>query len=170
MMTSITSFDRKLYYYVVQQGQQHGLQTLALRLSASGNGPVYLYLAVACLIIDSRGEALLNTMVAAYLLELPLYFALKNMIRRPRPCHALSDGTASFEPADKFSLPSGHTAAAFVMATSIYLIYPQLFYIAVAWALAIGLARIVLGVHYPMDIIAGAILGIVSVLLSQQFI
>ncbi|MGS0693693.1 phosphatase PAP2 family protein [Shewanella sp. 0m-4] len=170
MMASITTLDRSLYRYIVQQGLQHGLQKWALSLSASGNGPVYLYMAVIFLIIDSKGEYLLNSMIAAYLVELPLYFALKNMIRRPRPCHALADGVASFEPADKFSLPSGHTAAAFVMATSIYFIYPQLFYIAVAWALAIGLARVVLGVHYPLDIVAGALLGIVSVLLSQQFI
>ncbi|MGS0682739.1 phosphatase PAP2 family protein [Shewanella sp. 125m-7] len=170
MMALITTFDRFLYRYIVQKGQLHGLQKCARLLSASGNGPVYLYLAVAFLIMDNRGEQLFNTMVAAYLLELPLYFALKNMIRRPRPCHALADGVASFEPADKFSLPSGHTAAAFVMATSIYLVYPSLFYITIFWALAIGLARVVLGVHYPLDILAGAMLGIISVLLSRQFI
>ncbi|MCL1139288.1 phosphatase PAP2 family protein [Shewanella pneumatophori] len=169
-MTSITELDSKLYRYIVQLGQQHRLQPMALKVSTSGNGPAYLYLAVACLLFDRHHESLLHAMLVAYFVELPLYFALKNMIRRPRPCHALADGCASIEPADKFSLPSGHTAAAFVMAASIYFIYPQLFYIAVTWALAIGVSRVLLGVHYPLDIVAGATLGTVSVLIAQLMI
>ena len=109
-------------------------------------------------------------MLAAYLVELPLYFILKNLIRRPRPCHALVGGSASLEPADKFSLPSGHTAAAFVMATSIYFIYPEFIYFAALWAISVGCSRVILGVHYPLDILAGALLGIVSVILSQPFL
>lgn len=169
-MASITSFDQKLYRLVVQKGRVHGLEKLALSLSTSGNGPLYLYLAVVFLIFDSKGESLLYSMLAGFIVELPLYLLLKNMIRRPRPCHALVDGWASFEPADKFSLPSGHTAAAFVMATSVYFIYPALFYIALTWAFAIGISRVVLGVHYPMDIVAGALLGVMSVLLGQHII
>lgn len=170
MFTSISRLDRKGYRFIVKQGQEHGLQPFALSLSASGNGPVYLYMTVLFLLLDSNGESLLNTLFAAYLVELPLYLLLKNIIRRQRPCHALADGIARFEPADKFSLPSGHTAAAFVMATSLYFIYPQLFYIAICWAIGIGLSRIILGVHYPLDIVAGALLGIASVMISQQII
>ncbi|MCL1146434.1 phosphatase PAP2 family protein [Shewanella marinintestina] len=170
MMASITVLDQRLYHYIVQTGQQHGLKPLAFTLSASGNGPAYLYLAVACLLVDRQVDSLFNAMLAAYLVELPLYFILKNLIRRPRPCHALVGGSASLEPADKFSLPSGHTAAAFVMATSIYFIYPEFIYFAALWAISVGCSRVILGVHYPLDILAGALLGIVSVILSQPFL
>lgn len=168
MFASISRLDKNGYQFVVRLGQDNGLQPLALSLSSSGNGPVYLYVTLLFLLLDSNGESLLNMLLAAYLVELPLYFILKNMIRRQRPCHALADGVARFEPADKFSLPSGHTAAAFVMASSIYLLYPQLFYMAALWAIAIGLSRVILGVHYPLDIVAGAALGVFSVALSQQ--
>lgn len=167
-MTSINSFDQNLYRLVVRKGREHGLEKLALSVSASGNGSLYLYLAVLFLIFDDKGESLLYPMLAGFIVELPLYLLLKNIIRRPRPCHALADGVASFEPADKFSLPSGHTAAAFVMATSIYLTYPALIYVAVTWAFAIGLSRVVLGVHYPMDIFAGSVLGVTAVIVGQQ--
>jgi len=170
MLTRIASLDRHYYQCVVRQGKAQGLHPLALRLSWSGNGPFYLYITVLCLLLDKQGESLLNMLVSAYLIELPLYFILKNMVRRQRPCHALADGVASFEPADKFSLPSGHTAAAFVMAGSIYCIYPAYFCLAALWAIGIGMSRIVLGVHYPLDIVAGAILGIVSVLLCQPLL
>ncbi|QQX79741.1 phosphatase PAP2 family protein [Shewanella sp. KX20019] len=170
MITSISKLDQNGYRFVVKQGQEHGLQPLALSISASGNGPVYLYVAVLFILLDSHGESLINMLLAAYLVELPLYFLLKNIIRRQRPCHALADGIARFEPADKFSLPSGHTAAAFVMATSIYFTYPALFYIASCWAISVGLSRVILGVHYPLDIIAGALLGVASVVLSQHII
>ncbi|MEZ9822491.1 phosphatase PAP2 family protein [Shewanella sp. 10N.286.45.A1] len=168
MFASISRLDKRCYRFVVRHGQDNGLQPLALTLSSSGNGPAYLYVALLFLLLDSNGESLLNMLLAAYLIELPLYLVLKNMIRRQRPCHALADGVARFEPADRFSLPSGHTAAAFVMASSIYLLYPQLFYFAALWAIAIGLSRVILGVHYPLDIVAGAALGVFSVLLSQQ--
>lgn len=77
---------------------------------------------------------------------------------------------AAFEPSDKFSLPSGHTGAAFVMATVVFLIYPDWSVLAFAWAAVIGLSRIILGVHYPLDILAGALLGITSVYLAFPFL
>ncbi|MFT5789748.1 MAG: undecaprenyl-diphosphatase, partial [Shewanella sp.] len=80
MITSISRLDTSGYRFVVKQGQEHGLQPLALTLSASGNGSVYLYMAVLFLLLDSQGESLLNTLLAAYLVELPLYLLLKNMI------------------------------------------------------------------------------------------
>ncbi len=59
------------------------------------------------------------------------------------------------------SFPSGHTSSAFATATSLSLFYPKWYVIAPSflWASAVGYSRMELGVHYPSDVLAGAIIG-----------
>lgn len=59
------------------------------------------------------------------------------------------------------SFPSGHTSEAFALATSVSLTYPKWYVIAptLIWAGAVGYSRMDLGVHYPSDVLAGAIIG-----------
>jgi undecaprenyl-diphosphatase len=65
-------------------------------------------------------------------------------------------------PSDQFSFPSGHTAAAFVIATLISHFFPALLVPVYFWAFLMGVSRIYLGVHYPTDILAGLVIGIIS--------
>jgi undecaprenyl-diphosphatase len=85
---------------------------------------------------------------------------LKKSLKRERPCHHISDLSAYIVPSDKFSLPSGHTAAAFLMASLVAHFYPTLGVVAYIWASCIGCSRVLLGVHYPSDILAGVLLGL----------
>ena len=63
---------------------------------------------------------------------------------------------------DSPSFPSGHSAAAFSLATSISIRYPKWYVIApsAAWACGVGIARMNQGVHYPSDVLAGAAIGV----------
>jgi undecaprenyl-diphosphatase len=88
------------------------------------------------------------------------------MFKRPRPCDFLLDLTAHVTPSDKFSLPSGHTAAACLMASIVAHYYPPFAVLAYSWAALIGLSRVLLGVHYPSDVVAGMLLGITIASLS----
>jgi membrane-associated phospholipid phosphatase len=97
-----------------------------------------------------------------------VYYVLKNVvIKRVRPYVALSDvHTMHLDTADKYSMPSGTTTAAFIVATALTLRYPKPYvYIpAYAWAAFVGYGRIYMGLHYPSDVLAGAILGSASAL------
>jgi undecaprenyl-diphosphatase len=62
-------------------------------------------------------------------------------------------------PADQFSFPSGHTSAAFCFATVAGMLLAGSYNPVFLWAAAIGLSRIVLAVHFPCDVMAGAIIG-----------
>lgn len=89
-----------------------------------------------------------------------LTFAAKKVINKPRPFKADSTLITLQHPNDG-SLPSGHTSEAFATATTLALIYPKWYVIvpAYTWAGYVGYSRLYLGVHYPSDVIAGAILG-----------
>ncbi|MGX9459869.1 phosphatase PAP2 family protein [Shewanella sp. A14] len=168
MKMSIGQLDRYVFYWIVQFSRNNSLCQAAKRVSATGDGHYYVYFSVALLFFHSNGQHFFNLVLGGFVVEFPLYLLLKNSIRRHRPCHALVGFDSSFEPSDKFSLPSGHTAGAFVFACVINVVFPTLAPIAFAWACFIGVSRIALGVHYPLDIIAGSGLGIGSVLLVEQ--
>jgi membrane-associated phospholipid phosphatase len=90
-------------------------------------------------------------------------YALKTAINRERPAETYS----SLQPVvDKkgHSFPSGHTSNAFCTATSLSLNFRKWYVIvpAYAWAATVAYARMDMGVHYPSDVLAGAVLGVGS--------
>ncbi len=140
-------------------------------VSATGDGWLYAVFAFLLLLVnfDAHLSFFLSCLVG-FALEVPLYLLLKNKFKRNRPQDCLNNFEAKIKPSDKFSFPSGHTAAAFVMATQVLLFFPAFALVAIVWALAIGLSRVALGVHFPGDILAGILLGTLSGLLSAVII
>jgi undecaprenyl-diphosphatase len=62
-------------------------------------------------------------------------------------------------PLDKFSFPSGHTLHAVVFSTVVLSYYPALSIVVLPFTVMVGLSRVVLGLHYPSDVLAGALIG-----------
>jgi len=87
-------------------------------------------------------------------------FALKRIINRDRPS-VTYPYLQSFEHEQHYSFPSGHTSNAFCDATSLSLNFKKWYVVvpAYTWACAVGYSRMHLGMHYPSDVLAGAILG-----------
>lgn len=86
--------------------------------------------------------------------------ALKYSVKRERPFIAYPDINQKISVHDP-SFPSGHTSNAFATATSVSLEYPKWYIIApsFAWAGTVAWSRMELGVHYPSDVLAGALIG-----------
>ena len=91
-----------------------------------------------------------------------LTMAMKFTFDRQRPYEKYPDliHPVSTEPDPSF--PSGHTAAAFSLATSLSITYPKWYVIApsAVWACGVGFSRINQGVHYPSDVLTGAAIGV----------
>ncbi len=96
-----------------------------------------------------------------------LTYGLKYSIHRERPFVSNSQIYKKTE-AGNHSFPSGHTSLAFATATSLTIAYPKWYVAAPAfiWAGAIGYSRMHLGVHYPSDVLAGAVIGTLSSFIS----
>lgn len=163
----LTAYDTRLFHCCQMLQQTMRLASLSRFVSRLGDGGLYLLIGVALALLEPRrGGELFQAGLLAFALELPLYRLLKNSIRRDRPCHRLEGFRALIEPADTFSFPSGHAAGAFLFALVVSAHYPALALPAFCLAGLIGLSRVLLGVHYPGDIVAGALLGVLSALFA----
>ena len=88
-----------------------------------------------------------------------IYKILKHKTTRPRPYQVHQVIVLGERPLDHFSFPSGHTLHA-VMATIVFgYIQPAMLFIMMPFTILIALSRMVLGLHYPSDVIVGALIG-----------
>jgi len=88
-----------------------------------------------------------------------LFRTIKRCNRRQRPCEIEPHCWASILPPDKYSFPSGHSITAFAVALSIGLFYPDLQGPLLAVAFLIASSRIILGMHFLSDVLAGSVIG-----------
>jgi undecaprenyl-diphosphatase len=156
----ITKVDTALFYWLNRFSSNSNIIKGIRAISKTGDGHLYICFGALLFWLDSsHGALFFYTTLMAYALEIPIYLILKQCFKRKRPTATLLNFNAHITPSDKFSLPSGHTAAAFLMATIVSSFYPTFSVVAFSWAGSVGLSRILLGVHFPSDVIIGAILG-----------
>lgn len=125
-----------------------------------GDGQMWVLMSFALLFTE--GELIVKQLALAFAMELTVFKLVKRLFSRARPFVCLSQVTMLVLPPDEFSFPSGHTAAAFVVATVVGLSLTGLLVLLTVVAMLIGVSRVYLGVHYPSDVAAGAMLGVLS--------
>jgi len=103
---------------------------------------------------------------------------LKVLINEPRPFITLDNIHLLTNETDPYSFPSGHTGNIFALATALGLRWTfniknksiKLAWLLIPLAFIIGFSRIYIGVHYPFDVVAGAVIGIISGLIAIKII
>lgn len=129
-------------------------------VSRLGDGMFWYALMAALILIDGMKAAFAVThMIVVGLLATLIYKGIKLASSRPRPYTREPRIRLSTAPLDQFSFPSGHTlhAACFTCVAMHY--YPALGGCLMIFALLVAASRLVLGLHYVSDVLAGALIG-----------
>ncbi len=126
------------------------------RVSQSGSYGVGWVVLFAVVVTAIEGWAIALAAAGSVLGTLMINTVVKEIVRRPRPA-----ATAFNDHPTTFSMPSAHTSMAVVGATVMTLVAPALWMLWWAWTCVLAVSRIVLGMHYIGDVVAGAVFGAV---------
>ena len=166
LLYSIHKYDVFMFTWLINARMHSTLTKVSRYLSKTGDGQLYLVIIGLLYWSEGLDGPFLQAVLLAFLIERPIYFVLKNGLKRNRPQAALQNFRSTITPSDKFSFPSGHTSAAFMMATLLGYYLPSLMILLYCWAALVGFSRVVLGVHFQTDTLVGVILGISTALFS----
>lgn len=131
-------------------------------ISRMGDGPFwYCMMLILPLFAGTYGLAVSFLMASSAWAGVTLYRRIKLRMQRPRPFAQHPHIYAGARVLDEYSFPSGHTLHAVAFMILLGGIFPWMLSILVPFAALTALARVVLGLHYPSDVLAGALLGAV---------
>ncbi|WP_185235987.1 phosphatase PAP2 family protein [Teredinibacter franksiae] len=157
VLQNIHQIDLATFDWCLRRRHRELAVVLSRYVSRTADGPVYGVLGVVFILLGQWHMAKL--MGVTFLVERVLYLIFKSSFRRNRPAVAIPGFTSEVTPSDQFSFPSGHTSAAFLVACALSAEFPWLIWVLYPWAASVGAARVMLGVHFPTDVMAGALLG-----------
>jgi len=129
---------------------------------ATRGGDGWLWFFLGLVVLLYAGMDALAALAAAGLATatgIALFIWLKRKTRRKRPCALEPHCWAKVLPPDHFSFPSGHSITAFAVILPIGLFFPSLMLALLFCAVSVAVSRIVLGLHFLSDVVAGSAIG-----------
>ena len=155
-------FDFTILNFIYDHCRSEILDVLMPIITKLGNGGVIWITLTIVLLISRRYRKAGAAMLFALVLDVTICnIILKPLVARIRPCDVNTAVQLLITRPTDYSFPSGHTAASFASTAALYFSRKKLWIPALVLAVWIAFSRLYLYVHYPTDILAGVMLGIV---------
>jgi undecaprenyl-diphosphatase len=152
--------DHRLMYRVHRWRAPRWVRMWMICATRGGDGWLWYSLGLMLLLFGGSDRFLaVGAAGMAAGLGIAVFLALKRTTGRRRPCALEPHCWAKLMPPDQFSFPSGHTITAFSVALSLGSFYPTLLIGLLFCALSVAVSRVLLGMHFLSDVLAGAVLG-----------
>ncbi|MBE3577791.1 MAG: phosphatase PAP2 family protein [Limnochordales bacterium] len=166
---AVRRHEEALFWWVHRRWARAWLDRVMRLLTHAGSWWSCMGISTALWAFPTSRTLAVATAISVVTSHLPVQL-LKRTVQRPRPYFALQGYRKLVAPLTDYSFPSGHTAAAFAMAG--ILSTSGLPIALVSWSLAIivGISRMYLGHHYPLDVAFGAVLGIAGAVLGRALV
>lgn len=163
--------DKQLYLILNAASKSIGFARIMHAVTHLGATTTAIIAAVLALYLEYAyqipiGKEMLLTLIISQI----IVQTIKRIVNRPRPYKSISIANVTQPPTCAYSFPSGHTACAFTIALSYASGMPSLFLLFMIFAFAVGLSRIILGYHYPTDVLIGMLIAYLSHLCALMYI
>ena len=163
MCSFFANIDTVLFYAVNHGWQNKFFDVIMPIITDIGCWKIPLLAAWLCLMIfgGKKGRiAGILLVVSIILIDLFNSYPLKFLFSRIRPCNVLLDARILVPTSTSYSFPSSHATNIFAAATILSNKYRSFRFYFFSVALVVGISRIYVGVHYPFDVLAGTVVGI----------
>lgn len=162
ILRRIHTFDNYILFTISRRIKNRYLDKAMPMITSLGNlGIIWIIIAGVLMINEERrliGEVVLLTLIISTLVGEGI---IKHIVRRARPCSHKDSINLLISKPLSYSFPSGHTLSSFAVAEVLSSYFEQFRIIFLTIAFLIALSRVYLYVHYPTDVIAGIIIGII---------
>lgn len=144
---------------------------LFVAVSRLGDGVIwYLLILMLPVVFGREGLVPALQMTVAAVAGVVIYKFLKSRLVRQRPFISFAGIVAGTAPLDRYSFPSGHTLHAVAFTVLAVASFPLLGWVLIPLTALIAASRVVLGLHYPSDVVAGAVLGACLAMVTRSLI
>ncbi len=156
----ILDLDLKGCVYLNHLSQSQAVAQFFKRISRLGDGPFWYSMLLLTWLMQGIAYSLqMLYVIACGTVGTLIYKILKQKTTRPRPYQVHQVIVLGERPLDHFSFPSGHTLHAVMVTTTLGYIQPILLLLMLPFTILIALSRMILGLHYPSDVLVGTVIG-----------
>jgi undecaprenyl-diphosphatase len=160
----VLASDDRIFGQLLEWRPPRWVRAWMLGASWLADGWLWLFAAVLLAAGGYRGLRVLSAGILAAALANALLMATKARVRRSRPCERAKPACfdvapLAWFPSDRFSFPSGHALNSFAVGSLVALAFPLAAIPVLATAASVAASRIVLGLHWLSDVLAGSIVG-----------